>query len=241
VNRSNDKVKIEARSRRNILFLILGTVLLVSFGTIAIGLSLVDTLQDNSKKMRVYAVKPNNQLVKLDNDLTDNFLDKTNISDAARAESDRLSNQAGKLARRSDYGHALKLCQASLDLLLKDMNGKPTGLDNIKVASRYNMLSSYYAGLGDFDRALICISKSIELAPNEPFPYSYRASIYKHLHNQALAQRDLKRYEAVKADEINPKEFIGDVARQLIDHPGDDGSASTASHQGRSALPLDHP
>lgn len=176
--------------------LIIGALIIVAIGTIAMSWAFVESLHDNSKKMELYKVQPIYTVSPklLYTEGATKVLDQYDTHNN-HPEFKSLV-QAGWVAyQKKKFKKAIDHFQNSIRRYKQDLGAKTPGYgDKVSMAKSEELTAKSYVKLRDFKSASSYIAKAIVLCPNEPSFYKVRAEIYTATGQPKLAAEDTERF-----------------------------------------------
>lgn len=166
--------------------------------TVGIGTAMwafVESLQDNSKKLRQLSWKKSLTTVQRPEEL--NFYSGIVDKAITRSEQNPAAEQAWmdgeQMLREQSYAKAASAYQRAIDLYKSGTGKTMSDQNRIDLAERYERLASCYFSLNQLDAALAACNSAIEARPNAPRHYFNRSAVYRRLGKLDLANADLKR------------------------------------------------
>ncbi len=174
------------------LVALISAILVSAGGVIFASLHLLESLEDNSKKLKAYKVPPRNPF---DKSVVPDFVDYSMIRNGeikTHQETQRLYRLATQLHKKHDIEAALATYTQAIDSYEKDPpNTKDLGTDRYLLGSCYRGLSDCYLVKDNYEKALEYIEQAYRLR-NRRVDLVARAYLYEKLGKTDLALADRK-------------------------------------------------
>lgn len=201
------KPRAQPFSKRDtrLLLVIISMIAIGTAATVAVSMHMLESLEDNSKKLTQLKVKGSDVRESALMDVADfeknlwNFKEKHPIYQP-------LADEANKRKKAKDYKGSIKYFEKAVDAYIKELHGAPLqDFDKSKLGSIYSEIAQNYLELKDGKAAVANATKAIKYDEYREH-YMLRSEAYALAKQKDKASRDLKKaMEMHKIFEENKK------------------------------------